>query len=160
MGMGIRVIGGAGDDALSVDGGSLLVKPYMPGSPYTQWMNPADTATAANTARYWRSTSGCRGFRIEVAESATWTASQGFLAVVFDTTVNLTLTANLAAAVTKYGTPAGTALANTLYTVATGTDIVRSLLEPIEVWVSGDSRIKTIACIAHKSIRAKLVTWI
>ena len=160
MGMGIRVIGGAGDDALSVDSGSLLVKPFMPGSPSTQWMNPADTATAANAARYWSSATGCRGFRLEVAESATWTASQGFLAAVFDTTVNLTLTANLAAAVSKYGTPAGTALANTLYIVSVGSEIVRALLEPIEVWVSGATRIKTVAMISHKSIRAKLTTWI
>ena len=160
MGMGLRIIGGAGDDALSVDSGSLLVKPYTPGSPYTQWMNPSDTATAANAARYWSSATGCRGFRLEVADSATWTASQGFLAAVFDTTVNLALTANLAAAVTKYGTPAGTALANTLYSVANGTDVSRLLLNPIEVWVSGDTRIKTVACIAHKTIRTKMITWI
>jgi hypothetical protein len=160
MGMGIRVIGGAGDDALSVDSGSLLVKPYMPGSPYTAWMAPTDTATAANAARYWTSAAGCRGFRLEVADSATWTASQGFLAAVFDTTVNLTLTANLAAAVTSFGTPAGTALANTLYSHATGTDISRASLQPIESWVSGDTRIKTVAVIAHKAIRAKLTIWV
>jgi hypothetical protein len=123
-------------------------------------MAPTDTATAANAARYWSSATGCRGFRLEVADSATWTASQGFLAAVFDTTVNLTLTANLAAAVTKYGTPAGTSMANTLYSVATGTDVSRVPLQPIEVWVSGDTRIKTVAVIAHKAIRAKLTTWI
>lgn len=157
MGMGIRVIGGAGNDPLSVDGGSLLVKPYTPGSPYTQWYIVSATSTAFENG-YWVSTTGCRGFRVELATSTTWTNSQGYLAVVFDTTSSLSLTDVLDAASAAWNAPAHTALPNTLFMCADMINAVR--INPVEVWVSGDTRIKTIAMRAHAAHRFKLTTWI
>ena len=158
MGMGIRIIGGAGDEALSIDSGSLLVKPYTPGSPYTHWMAPTTTATYGNAAVYWSSATGCRGFKAELAASATWTASQAYVMVAFDT-ADTSMTAILDEGSAAYASPAGTALPNTLYinsTVAVNSEAP----SPVEAWVAGATRIKTIAMRAHAATRVKLTVWI
>ena len=156
MATGIRVISGADGDPLSVDSGSLLVKPYTPGSPYTQWYIVSATSTAFQNG-YWVSTTGCRGFKVELNDTATWTASQAYVAVAFDTTSSYSLTAVLDKAASAIATPAHTALPNTLWLCVQQPG---TFIEPVEVWVSGATRIKTIAMKADAARRIKLTTWI
>lgn len=156
MATGIRVIGGAGGDALSVDSGSLLVKPYTPGSPYTQWYIVSATSTAFENG-YWVSTTGCRGFRVELNDTATWTACSAYCIVAFDTSASRSSSDLLDKGASAIATPAHTALPNTLFLCVQQPS---TIIEPIEVWVSGDTRIKTIAMKADSARRIKLTTWI
>lgn len=156
MATGIRVIGGAGGDPLSVDSGSLLVKPYTPGSPYTQWYIVSATSTAFENG-YWVSTTGCRGFKVELNDTATWTASQAYCVVAFDTTSSYSLSAVLDKAVSAIAAPAHTALPNTLFLCVQQPS---GIIPPVEVWVSGDTRVKTIGMKADVARRIKLTTWI